>query len=96
MESPPPVTVSNRSPIAPAPVAVGLAAVPALLPPSILPAAPALLVAPDTADVEAPEPQVLDRPYLPTQDVQFSHSSDNFSTNDAFLHARTLRERQVS
>ena len=63
-ESAPPVTVSIRFPIAPAPVAVGLAAVPAPLPPSALPAAPTLLVAPDTADVEAPEPQNLDRPYL--------------------------------
>ena len=95
-ESPPPVTVSIRFPITLAPVAVGLAAVPAPLPPSALPAAPALLVAPNTADVEAPEPEVLDRPYLPTQVVQFSDSSDNFSTKDAFLHAQTLRDRQVS
>ena len=46
---------------------------------------------PDTADVEAPEPQVLERPYLPTQDVRFSDSSDDSSTNDSSLHARTLR-----
>ena len=48
-------------------------------------------MAPDTADVEAPEPQFLERPYLPTKDVRFSDSSDDSSTNDAPLHARTLR-----
>ena len=54
-------------------------------------AAPAL-VAPETADVEAPEPQVLERPYLPTQDDRFSDSSDDSSTNDTLFHARTLRD----
>ena len=78
-EEPPPVTVSIRFPIASAPVPVGLAAAPALM-------------APDTADVEAPEPQVSKRPYLPTQDVRFSDSSADSSTNDDSLHARTLRD----
>ena len=32
--------------------------------------------APDKADVEAPEPQDLERPYRPPQDVQFSYDSD--------------------
>ena len=90
-EDPPPVTVSLRFSIAPAPVPVGLAAVPAPIPLPAVAAAPAL-VTPDTADVEAPEPQVLERPYLPTQDVRLSDSSDDFSTNDAPLHARTLRD----
>ena len=90
-EDPPPVTVSLRFPIAPAPVPIGLAAAPAPIPPPAVAAAPAL-VAPDTADVEAPEPQVLERPYLPTQDVRFSDSSDDSSTDDASLHARTLRD----
>ena len=54
-------------------------------------AAPALMP-PDTADVEAPEPQVLERPYLPAKDVRFSDSSDDSSTNDASLYARTLRD----
>ena len=49
-------------------------------------------MAPDTADVEAPEPQVLQRPYLPTQDIQFSDNSDDLSTNDASLYTRTLRD----
>ena len=89
-ENPPPVTVSLRFPIAPAPVPVGLAPAPAPIPPPAVAAAPAL-VDPDTADVEAPEPQVLERHYLPTQDVRFSDSSDD-STDDASLHARTLRD----
>ena len=83
-EDPPPVTVSLRFPIAPAPVPVGLAAAPAPIPPPAVAAAPALM-APDTADVEAPEPQVLERPYLPTQDVRFSDSSDDSLNNDAFF-----------
>ena len=90
-EDPPPVTVSLRFPIAPAPVQVGMAAVPAPIPPPALAAAPALM-APDTADVEAPEPLVLERPYLPTQDVRFSDSSDDSFTNDALFHGRTLRD----
>ena len=90
-EDPPPVTVIIHFPTAPAPVPVGLAGAPAPFPPA-LPAAPAPLVAPDIADTEAPEPQVLERPYLPTQDVQLSDSSDDSFTNDAFLHARTLRD----
>ena len=59
-KDPPPVTVSIRFPIAPAPVSVALAAVPVICP---------LLVAPDTADVAA---QLLatERPQLPTQDVR--------------------------
>ena len=90
-EDPPPVTVSLRFPIAPAPVPVGLAAAPAPIPPPAVAAAPALM-APDTADVEAPKPQVLERPYLPTQDVRFSDSSDDSSTKAAPLHAGTLRD----
>ena len=90
-EDPPPVTVSLRFPIAPAPVAVGVAAVPTPIPPPAVATAPALM-APDTADVEAPEPQVLERPYFPTQDVRFSDSSDDSFTNDALFHARTLRD----
>ena len=90
-EDPPPVTVSLLVPITPAPVPVGLAAVPTPLPAPAVTAAPAL-VAPDTADVDAPESPVLERPYLPTQDVQFSDNSDDSSTNDAPLHARTLRD----
>ena len=90
-EDPPPVTVSLRFPIAPAPVPVGLAAAPAPIPPPAVAAAPTLM-APDTADVEAPEPQALERPYLPTQDVRFSDSSDDSSTDDAPLHARKLRD----
>ena len=90
-EDPPPVTVNFRFPIAPAPVPVGLATVPAPLPAPAVAAAPALM-APDTADVEAPEQQVLERPYLPTQDVRFSDSSDDSSTNDASFHARTFRD----
>ena len=90
-EDPPPVTVSLRFPIAPAPVPVGLAAATAPIPPPAVAAAPALM-APDTADVEAPEPQVLERPYLPTQDVRFSDSSDDSFTNDALFHGRTLRD----
>ena len=88
-QDPPPVNVYIRFPIARAPVPVALAAVPVHFPPFALTAA---LVAPDIADVEAPEPKVLEPPYFPTQDVQFSDSSDDSSTNDAFLHARTLRD----
>ena len=72
------------------PLPVALAAVLALFPPPALAAAPCLLVAPDTAAVEAPEPLVLERPYLATQDVRFSDSSDESST-DALIHAQTLR-----
>ena len=86
----PPVTVSLRFPIVPAPVPVGLAAAPAPIPLPVVTAAPALM-APDTADVEASEP-VLERPYLPTQDVRFSDSSDDSLNNDALFHARTLRD----
>ena len=89
-EDPPPVTVNIRFPIAPAPVPVAMAAAPAPIPLPTVAAAPAL-VAPDTADVEAPEPQVLERPYLPTQDVRLSDTSAD-STNDASLHIRTLRD----
>ena len=85
-EDPPPVTVRFRLPIAPAPVPVGLPAASApFLPPSPL-------VAPDTADVEAPESQLFERPYLPTQKVQIFDSSDESFTNDALFHARTLRD----
>ena len=93
-EDPPPVSVSIRFPIAPAPVPVGLAAAPAPIPPPAVAAAPTL-VAPDTADVEAPELQVLERPYHPTQDVRSSDSSDNSSTNDTSFHARTLGETPI-
>ena len=89
-EGPPPVTVKIRLPIPPVPVPFGLAALLARFPPPALPAAPASLVAPDTAEVEAPELQVLELPYLLTQDFQFSDNSENFSTNDALIHARTL------
>ena len=47
-------------------------------------------MAPDTADLEASEPQVLDRPYLPPQDAGFSDSTDDSFTNDALFQARTL------
>ena len=90
-EDPPPVTVSLRFPIAPAPVPVGLSAAPAPIPPPAVTAAPVLMT-PDTADVEALEPQVLERPYLPTQNVRFSDNSDDSSTHDAPLHTRTLRD----
>ena len=85
-EDPPPVTVSIRFPIAPGPVPVGLAAALAPIPLPAVAAAPALM-APDTAD-EALEPQVSERPYLPTQDVRFSDSSADSSTNDDSLDAR--------
>ena len=88
-EDPPPVTVKIRFPIAPAAVPVGLAAVPAPLPARAV-AAPSALMAPDTVDVEVPEPQVSERPYLPTQDVRFFDHSGDFSTNDASLQPRTL------
>ena len=78
--NPPPVTASIRFPMPPAPVLVRLAAVPAPLPSAALAMDPAPLVAPDTADAEASEPQVLERPYLPPQDVQFSDSSDDSLT----------------
>ena len=90
-EDPPLVNVSLRFPIAPAPVPVGLAAAPAPIPLPALAVAPALM-APDTADVEAPEPQILERPYLSPQDARFSDSSDDFFTNDASFHTRTLRD----
>ena len=90
-EHPSPVTFNIRFPIAPAPIPVGLAAAPAPIPPPAVAAAPTL-VAPDTADFEAPEPQVSERPYLPTQDVRFSDSSDDSFTNDVFFHGRTLRD----
>ena len=93
-EDPSPVTVSLRFPIAPAPVPVGLAAAPAPIPPPAVAVASALM-ATDTADVEAPEPHVLERPYLPTKGVRFSDSSDDFSTTDASLHARTLRDTPI-
>ena len=90
-EDPPPVTVSFRFLIAPASIPVGLAAAPAPIPLPAVAVAPGL-VAPDTADVEAPEPQALERPYLLTQDVHFSDSSNDSPTNGASLHARTLRD----
>ena len=89
---PPPLTVSIRFPISPAPVPVGLAAVPATLPPPGLAAARAPLVAFDTADVEAPEPQVLEWLYLPPQNVRFSDNSDESLVYHALLHARTLQD----
>ena len=94
-ENKPPVTVNFRFPTAPAPITVGLAGVPAPLPPPALPLAPVPLVAPDTADVEAPEPQVSERPYLVLRMFNFSDSSDDSSTNDALLDARTLRDTPV-
>ena len=90
-EDPTPVIVNIRFPVVPVPVPVGLAAVPATLPAPAVAAAPTL-VAPDTADVEAIEPQVSERPYLPTQDADISDSSDDSSTNDVLLHARGLRD----
>ena len=94
-ENKPPVTVNFRFPTAPAPIPVGLAAVPAPLPPPALPLAPVPLVAPDTADVETPEPQDSERAYLVLKMFKFSDSSDDFSTNDALLDARTLRDTPV-
>ena len=85
------LNVNIRFSIAPTPVPVGLAAVPAPLPAPAVAVAPAL-VAPETADVEAPEPQVFGRPYLPAQDARFSDSSDDSFTNDALFHGRTLRD----
>ena len=64
-EDPPAVTVNIRFLMAPAPVPVRLSAVAAPFPPAALAAAPAPLVALDTEDVEAPEPQVLGQPYFP-------------------------------
>ena len=90
-EDPPPATVSFRFLIALASVPVGLATAQAPIPLPAVASAP-VLMAPDTADVEAPEPQVLERPYLTTQDVRFSDSSTGSSTNDVSLHARTLRD----
>ena len=90
-ENPPPVTVNICFPISLAPVPVGLAAVPASLPAPVVAAVP-VLVAPDTADVEELEPQVLEPPYILTQDVRFSDSSDDSFTNDALFHAQTLRD----
>ena len=87
MENLPPVTVNFRFPNDPSPVPVGLAAVPAPFPPPDLSAAPDPFMAPDTVAVDAPEPQVLGRPYLPTQEVRFSDNSDISSNNEALLHA---------
>ena len=78
-EDPPAVNINFRFPIAPAPVPVGLAAVPAPVPPPAPAAAPASLVAPDTADVAA-EPQTQERPQLPTRDVRFTN--DDIFQND--------------
>ena len=72
-ENPPPATVNNRLPIAPAPIPVGMA-LHRFLPASAVAAAPAL-VAPDTTDVAA-EPQTAQQPILPTQDVPFT--DDNY------------------
>ena len=58
-EDKPSVTVTLRFPLALPPIPVGLAAAPAPIPLPAVAAAPALM-APDTADVEAPEPQVLE------------------------------------
>ena len=90
-EGPLRVTFSIRFPVAPAPVPVGLAAVPAPFRAPAVAAAPALM-APDAAGVEAPGPQVLERPYLPPQDNHFSNSSNDSFTNDGAFHARTLRD----
>ena len=76
---PPPVTVNIRFPIAPAPVPFGLAAAPVLLPAPTVATVPALLV-PDTADVAA-EPQIPQRPTLPTQDIRFT-DDNNFQNNE--------------
>ena len=86
-EDSPPVTVNIRFPIAPAPLPVGLAAVPAPLPAPAVAAVPALM-APDTADVEAPEPQVLAT--LPSKDVRFSDSSVD-STRENSVYIRNFR-----
>ena len=90
-EDRPPVKVSLRFPLAPAAVPIGLAAALAPIPLPAVAAAPAS-VAPNTADVEAPEPQVLERPCLSPQDAQFSDSSDDSLTNDALFQARTLQD----
>ena len=62
--------------------------------PITLPAVPAapVLVAPDTEDVEVPEPQVVERPYLPTQYIRLSASSDDSFTNDALINTRTIQD----
>ena len=70
-EDEPSVIVSFPLRIGPAPVSVGLAdaSVPLSLP--AVAVAPDLLTS-DTADVEVAEPQVRERPGLPTQDARFT------------------------
>ena len=77
-EDPSPSAVSIRFPIDPVPVPVGLAAVLAPLPALAVAVAP-VLVAPDTADVEVAEPQVVERPQLATHDFR-STNDDIFKT----------------
>ena len=79
-EDPPPVTVSIRFPVAPAPVPVGLASALVPLRPPDVAAAPAPLVATDTSDVAA-EPQTPERPQPPTQDVLFT-DDNSFHNNE--------------
>ena len=92
MDDPPPANRGLRFPSAPAPVPVGLAAAPAPLHPLALAAAPFDLVAPDTADVDAAEPQALKRPQLPTQDVRISDSSEDALPNDISQNPRIVWE----
>ena len=73
-------------------VPVGLAAAPAPLHPPTVVAAPAALVAPDTADVEVAEPQVPERPQLPTQDVCVSDSFDESLPNHYSQYFRIVSE----
>ena len=104
-EDPPPVTVSFRSPIAPAPVPVELAAAQAPLhPPDVtaaqapmhppaVPMAPAL-VAPDAAGADVAEPQVVEWPQLPTQQSPVSDVSD--SSDDSLPIQNSQNFRTVS
>ena len=91
-EDPPPVTVSFRYPITPAPVTVGMAAAPHPLRPLAVAGASAALVAPEKADVDAAEPQALERPQLSTHDVRISASSDDALLNDNYQKTRIVSE----
>ena len=94
-ESPPPITVSIRFPIAPAPAADGMAAAPAPLTPHAMPAAPAHLVAPYTAYVEVAEPIAPAQPHISTQEARFSDSSDDSLIIDPLRTHRTLRDTTI-
>ena len=69
-----------------------MAAVPDPLHPPAVAAAPIALVARGTANVDAAEPQALDRPQLPTQDVRNSDSSVDSLSDDNFQNFRKVSE----